>query len=344
MFGGTRDNQSTWWPLGRMIPKKTNFVFTGFALPFGIVSGLACVLGALSMFVSVAAFMPNTVAPSVLKPLELNFGVDFKGGTLIEVRDQQPIDIAAVRSRLGDLGLGDVQVQNFGDPTDLLVRFETPEGQNTGAFVGRAQEAIKETIGPDATFPRVEFVGPKVSSELLQGGLIALGLAILMQLAYVGFRFEWQFGLGAVAALMHDVLLTILFFTVTKMEFTLTSIAALLSIIGFSMNDTVVVFDRFRENLRKYKKLPLKDIIDLSLNETLSRTIITGLTTLVALVGLLALGGSALSPFAYALIFGVFVGTYSSIYVAAPIILLWGVGRIRGDEDTPAAKAAAARP
>ncbi|MET0544957.1 MAG: protein translocase subunit SecF [Caulobacterales bacterium] len=323
------ENTSKWWPLGRLIPKKTHFQFVGIAIPAAILSIVLCGVALTSLVLSMASF-PRA------HPYGLNFGVDFKGGNLIEIASKTPIDLDKARAALEGLNLGDVQAQDFGSPTQALVRFETPVGTNAAEVIEHAQDTLKSALG-NIEIRRVESVGPKVSKELLTGGLLALGGAILMQLAYVWFRFEWQFGMGAVISLLHDVILTIGFFSLTKMEFTLTSIAALLTIIGYSMNDTVVVFDRFRENLRKYKKMSIRDIIDQSLNETLSRTIVTGMTALVALLGLAVYGGAALQPFAIVMIWGILIGTYSSIYVAAPTVLLWGVGSIR---KTKAEKAA----
>jgi preprotein translocase SecF subunit len=331
------ENNSKWWPLARLIPVKTNFKFVSFAMPAATLSLVLSLICAGALALSIIHF-PR------LHPWGLNFGVDFKGGNLIEMEAPEPIDLEKVRTALSGMDLGDVQAQDFGAPTLALVRFETPSGAQAGEVVERAQDALEAAI-PGLDIRRVESVGPKVSKELMTGGLIALFGALLMQLAYVWFRFEWQFGLGAVIALVHDILLTIGFFAITKMEFTLTSIAALLTIIGYSMNDTVVVFDRFRENLRKYKKMHVKEIIDLSLNETLSRTIVTGMTALAALAGLAVFGGAALEPFAIVMVFGIIIGTYSSIYVAAPAVLLWGVGSIRktkaekAAEDEAAAKA-----
>lgn len=331
------ENNSKWWPLARLIPVKTNFKFVSFAIPAAIMSIVLCAVCIGALAISIINF-PR------LHPWGLNFGVDFKGGNLIEIEAPRPIDLDKVRGALAGMDLGDVQAQDFGAPTLALVRFETPSGAQAGEVVEHAQDALQKAI-PDLKVRRVESVGPKVSEELLTGGLLALFGALLMQLAYVWFRFEWQFGMGAVISLLHDVLITIGFFALTKMEFTLTSIAAILTIIGYSMNDTVVVFDRFRENLRKYKKMSIKEIIDLSLNETLSRTIVTGMTALSALAGLAMFGGAALEPFAVVMVFGILIGTYSSIYVAAPAVLLWGVGSIRKTkaekqaEDEAAAKA-----
>jgi len=243
----------------------------------------------------------------------------------LEVTAPAPIDIGAVREGIHDMGLGDVQAQNFSDTTHAMIRFQTP-GANPSEVVELVKARIREVID-GATFSRTEVVGPKVSEELFAGGLIALGLAILLMLIYIWFRFEWQFGLGAVMALFHDTILTLGLFSIFRIEFTLTIIAALLTIIGYSMNDTVVVFDRLRENLRKYKRMSLPDVIDLSTNETLSRTMVTSVTALLAAVALWLVGGETLRGFAIAMTFGIVIGTYSSIYVAAPAILLWGVKR-----------------
>lgn len=304
------------WPLIRLLPARTNLRFVGFA-----------VFAALFSVAASAASIGSMVLPMLQGgPIGLNLGIDFKGGTLIEMKAAEPIDLGPVRALVSDLDLGDVQVQGFVDPREAQVRFEAPDDANPGATVARVKDAIAQQI-PGVEFTRTEVVGPKVSDELLFGGVAALGAAIVLMLIYIWFRFEWQFGLGAVIALFHDVILTLGVFSFTKIEFTLNVIAALLTIIGYSMNDTVVIFDRIRENLRKFKKMSLKELIDLSVNETLSRTILTGCTTLTAVAGLLALGGEALFGFTFAILFGVIIGTYSSVYVAAPVILVWGVNR-----------------
>jgi preprotein translocase SecF subunit len=264
-----------------------------------------------------------------------NLGIDFRGGTSILIESPTPIDQGELRALGQRVSQGDVEVQGTtcrpinAPPYCAFLNLETSPNQSAEV------EAVRTgltAIGEGARVANVDVVSAKVSEELFSGGLIALGLAILLMLIYIWFRFEWQFGLGGVLALFHDVILTLGVFSVFRLEFTLTIIAALLTIIGYSMNDTVVVFDRLRENLRKYKKMPLGQLVDLSLNETLSRTIITGCTALFALVGLLYLGGEALSGFAIAMIFGIIIGTYSSLYVAAPAILIWGVKRGREGE------------
>ncbi|MDC7684289.1 protein translocase subunit SecD [Asticcacaulis sp. BYS171W] len=303
------------WPLIKILPQKTNFNFVRFSK----IAGMASV-------VLVCASLFFTIWPGTPPCGGLNCGVDFKGGTILEMSNPQPVGDEAVRDNLSKLDLHDLQAQGAGTTgQDVLIRFETPTG-NPQIAIDKVQNSLKAEF-PGATFKPATVVGPKVSGELLTGGVLALVWAIGLMMVYIWFRFEWQFGLGAVFGLVHDVILTFGLFAVFKLEFTLTAVAAILTIIGYSMNDTVVVFDRIRENLRKYKKLPLKDVVDLSINETLSRTIITGVTAVMALTGLAVLGGEALFSFSVALIFGIIIGTYSSIYVAAPAILLWGVNR-----------------
>lgn len=256
--------------------------------------------------------------------LNLNFGIDFKGGTLIEIKTVEDVaDLGDIRSKLGSLGFGDVEVQEFGAPNDVLIRVETQEGGEEGQE--KAQQnvvnKVKETLGTAVEYRRVEVVGPRVSGELASAGSIAVLSALFAVLVYIWFRFEWQFALGAVLATTHDVILTIGMFALLGLEFNLSSIAAILTIVGYSLNDTVVVYDRIRENLRKYKKKPLKEVLDLSINQTLSRTVLTSVTTLLALGSLYFLGGAVIKSFTFAMIWGVFVGTYSSIFLAAPLLI-----------------------
>lgn len=307
--------RSSWWPLIKLLPVKTNFQFMRYARLALIISGT---ITALALAVTVYPLTPPCGG--------LNCGVDFKGGTVLELRTTGPADIGKIRTTLTGLGFGDVQVQAFGSPNDALVRFETPDGQNPAVAVGQAKQALTQALG-SVRFERTEVVGPKVSGELLGAGILALGLGIVLMMIYIWFRFGLTFGLGAMAALIHDVLLTFGLFAVTGMEFSLNTVAAILTIIGYSVNDTVVVLDRVRENLRKYKRMPLGDVIDLSINETLSRTVITGLTGLMALGVLAAFGGDSLYGFSIAMIFGIVVGTYSSFYVAASVVLFLGVRR-----------------
>ena len=264
----------------------------------------------------------------------LNYGIDFRGGTTIRTESAQPVDVGAYRDAINALGLGDSTISEVFDPTFgpdenvAMVRIAAQDGQEavTAETVAAVEAALQE-VAPDIRFVSVESVGPKVSGELIQTAFIAVGLAIGAVLIYIWLRFEWQFAVGAVAALVHDVLLTIGVFSEVGIKFDLAIIAALLTIVGYSLNDTVVVFDRVRENLIKYKKRPLKEVLVVSINETLSRTIMTSLTTLLALFALFALGGDVIRGFVFAMIWGVFVGTYSSIFVASAILLWLGVKR-----------------
>lgn len=259
----------------------------------------------------------------------LNFGIDFKGGTLIEIETEDKIGIAEVRKTLSELSLGDIQIQEFGSKNDILIRVEEQLGgdkvqQNV---VGIVKEHLNSNLDSKVTYRRTEVVGPKVSSELIQAGGMAIITAVFAMLFYIWFRFEWQFSLGAVVALIHDVILTIGVFCFTQLEFNLPIIAAILTIVGYSMNDTVVVYDRVRENLRKHRSYSMKDLLNLSINNTLSRTIMTSVTTLLALISLYVFGGSVIKGFTFAMIWGVLVGTYSSIFIAAPLLLYLDVNR-----------------
>jgi preprotein translocase SecF subunit len=303
------------WPLIKLLPQKTKFHFVAFAR-------LAATLSIIAVIATVIGFFyPG-----------LNLGIDFKGGTVLELNTgAKAVDLAKVRGVLNGLKLGDVEVQTFGKPDDAIVRFQTPAGANAAVVVTQVKTAVSQALG-DVTYARTDVFGPEVSDELKIKGVGALLAAIGLMLLYIWFRFELQFGLGAVVALFHDVTLSFGLVLLLRLEFSLNIVAALLTIIGYSMNDTVVVFDRLRENRRKFKRLPLRDLIDLSVNETLSRTVITGLTALLALSGLAMFGGESLRPLSIVLLFGIVIGTYSSIYVASPIILLWGVK----SEDEPA--------
>ena len=259
----------------------------------------------------------------------LNFGVDFVGGTLMEVQSKTgPADLAKMRATVSALGLGDVQLQQFGAPTDVLIRIpQQPGGE------GAQQAAVAKmrgALGGDVEYRRVEVVGPRVSTELLAYGTIGLMMAIIGILVYLWFRFEWQFALGAMIANVHDLVLTIGFMSLTQIDFDLTSIAALLTILGYSLNDTVVIYDRIREMLKRYKKMPMADLLNISVNSTLSRSIITHVTVTLALLALFFFGGHAIHSFTATMIFGVvLVGTYTSIFIAAPILIYLGVGTTR---------------
>jgi len=257
----------------------------------------------------------------------LNFGIDFKGGTLVEVQNKAgPADLASIRSTLSTLGLGEVQLQQFGAPDDVLIRIaEQPGGEQAQQ---EAVNKVRGALGDGVDYRRVEVVGPRVSGELLSYGTIGLILAILCILVYLWFRFEWQFALGAMIANVHDIVLTIGFMSITQIDFDLTSIAALLTILGYSLNDTVVIYDRIREMLRRYKKMPMPELLNASVNQTLSRSVITHVTVSLALLALLLFGGQAIHSFTATMMFGVvLVGTYTSVFIASPILIYLGVGR-----------------
>ena len=303
----------------RIVPDDTHFDFTRFRrISFPISA-------ALSILAIVLFFTHG-----------LNFGIDFRGGTLLEVQSKSgSADIGAMRATLSNLGLGEVQLQQFGGPSDVLIRVaEQPGGDKAQQ---EAVTKVRAALGDSVEYRRVEVVGPRVSTELLAYGTIGLVFAILSILVYLWFRFEWQFALGAMVANVHDIVLTIGFMSVTQIDFDLTSIAALLTILGYSLNDTVVIYDRIRENLRRYKRLPMADLLNSSVNSTLSRSIITHVTVTLALLALLLFGGHAIHSFTATMMFGVvLVGTYTSIFIAAPILIYLGVGtgrELRKDKD-----------
>jgi preprotein translocase subunit SecF len=259
----------------------------------------------------------------------LNFGIDFIGGTLIEVQSKSgPADLSKMRSTLSGLSLGDVQLQQFGGPTDVLIRVAQQPGGDAAQQAAVAK--VREALGNEVDYRRVEVVGPRVSTELLAYSTIGLVLAIFSILIYLWFRFEWQFALGAMVANVHDLVLTVGYMSLTQIDFDLSSIAALLTILGYSLNDTVVIYDRIRENLRKYKRLSMPDLLNSAVNSTLSRSIITHVTVTLALLALLLFGGHAIHSFTATMIFGVvLVGTYTSVFIAAPILIYLGVGNTR---------------
>lgn len=304
----------------KLVPTNTSVDFFKAAkLTFG--------MSVLAMIASIVLFFL----------IGLNYGIDFRGGTTIRTSAQNPVDIVSYRAALETLGLGDVSISQVIDPAEQLsgiepkvaqIRIEAQEGDEAATIetIKLVKNALIE-IEPTISFPQIDSVGPKVSGELVQTAVIAVLLAIAAVLFYIWLRFEWQFSVGAVAALVHDIVLTIGVFSLLQIKFDLAIIAALLTIVGYSLNDTVVVFDRVRENLRKYKKKPLKDVLNLSINETLSRTVMTSVTTLIALISLFILGGDVIRGFVFAMIWGVVVGTYSSVFIASNILLRLGVKR-----------------
>lgn len=255
----------------------------------------------------------------------LNFGIDFTGGTLVEIRTSAPADIPAIRSQLGALNIGNVNIQEFGSDTEVLIRLPEQEGGKEAQAL--AMEKLRNSLGDDVEYRRVEFVGPQVGAELISSGLKAVIFSLMGILMYIWIRFEWQFGVAAVVALTHDVLMVVGFFALTQMEFNLSTVAAVLMIAGYSINDTVVVFDRVRENLRKYKKKPLGELFNMSVNQMLARTLMTSITTLLALIALWVFGGAVIRGFVNALILGVLIGTYSSIFIATPLLMYLNIHR-----------------
>jgi preprotein translocase subunit SecF/SecD/SecF fusion protein len=314
----------------RLIPvfKGVDFFPHDLNLPFMKFKGTALALSIILMAISLG----------LCATLGLNYGVDFKGGSLVELKTKTGnADMKALRDKLNGLGLGNVQIQEFGTPDDVLVRLEEQPGGEAAQQV--ALKKVVDAVSADYTERRVEVVGPAVSSELRMTGFIAVAAGVLAIVAYVWFRFEWQFALGAVVALTHDVLLVAGIFALFQLEFDLSTVAALLTILGYSVNDTVVVSDRIRENLRKFKKMELNELLNLSINETLSRTILTGATALAVLISLYLFGGEVIRSFNLAMLLGVVIGTYSSIFIAAPLLGYLGVKR---DWSDMAAKAVAA--
>ncbi|GAA5072118.1 protein translocase subunit SecF [Roseibacterium beibuensis] len=301
----------------KLVPQDTNFDFFKYAkATFGA--------SVVAMILSIGIWLT----------MGLNFGIDFLGGTTIRTESTQAVDVGEYRAVLDPLGLGDVSITEVFDPTFdedqhvAMVRIQAQEGAEavTPETITAVEEALRG-LDPEMTFPSVESVGPKVSGELIQTALLAVGAALAALLVYIWLRFEWQFSVGAIAALVHDIVLTIGVFSLLQIRFDLATIAALLTIIGYSINDTVVIFDRLRENLIKYKQRALRDVMNLSANETLSRTLMTSGTTLIALIALLVLGGDVIRGFVFAIFWGVIVGTYSSIYVAKNVVLMIGVKR-----------------
>jgi preprotein translocase subunit SecF len=307
----------------RFVPDDINIQFMK-----GRILGLA-VSAVLSLISVILWFHPG-----------LNLGIDFRGGIVMEVRMTQAADFSQIRGKLNELGLGTVALQEFGGPQDVLIRLERQPGDDAAQqrAVGIVRASLEKEF-PGAVIRRTEAVGATVSAELFRNGMLAMGLAILTMLVYIWFRFEWQFGVGAVVTLILDVTKTIGFFVITDYQFNLTSIAAILTIMGWSINDKVVVYDRVRENLRLYKSMPLRQLIDLSINETLNRTIATSITIFLATLPLAAVGGEALREFAVVMLFGVVVATTSSIFIAAPILLFLGENKLRRDAPTEATPA-----
>jgi preprotein translocase subunit SecF len=301
----------------RLIPDDTHVPFMRWRVP-ALIGSVVVVLLSIALAVVVG----------------LNRGIDFEGGILLEVRMQGPADLSAMRGVLGSGAFGAVQLQEFGQPSDVLIRIAQPADATQGgaaAVIERVKEVLGQSFGQGIEYRRAEFVGPKVSEELFWAGVLATLIATAGVLIYLWFRFEWQYGLGAIICLVHDTAATIGFFVILQLQFDLSSVAAILTIIGYSLNDSVVVFDRVRENLRKYKRMPLVELIDKSLNDTLARTVVTGMTTLLALTALATLGGEVIRSFTLAMIFGVVIGTYSSIFIGAPVLIYFKLRTVQAE-------------
>lgn len=305
----------------RLIPDETHIPFMSYSRT-ALAGSLVAMLASIILFISVG----------------LNYGIDFKGGILVEIRTSSgDADLSDIRGRVSALGLGDTIVQGIDQPTDVMINVEEqPGGEETQqSAVNTVLESLQ---GIDYEVLRVEVVGPKISGELAQTGTIAVIVTLIGVLLYIWFRFEWQFAVGAIAALTHDVILTIGFFAVVQLVFNLSSIAAILTIVGYSLNDTVVVYDRIREILRKFKQRPISELIDVAVNQTLSRTLLTSLTTLIALCALFFFGGAVIRSFIAAMIWGVVIGTYSSIFIASPLLKMMNVRPSTVAEPESAAK------
>ena len=294
----------------QLLSSNRNFNFMGRRRVALAVSGVLIVVSLVSLFMR-----------------GLSFGIDFTGGTLIEVGYEQAVELEQVRSVLAENGFGEAQVQQFGTPQDLLIRLAPREGVKSSELSDKVFAALSKAADGRVELRRVEFVGPQVGDELTEDGALAVLVALMAILMYVAVRFEWRFAVGSVAALVHDVTITLGFFSITQLEFDLTVLAAVLAVIGYSLNDTIVVFDRIRENFRKIRKGTPEEVINTSINQTLSRTLITSLTTLVVLLALFFLGGEIIHNFSLALILGIVVGTYSSIYIASTAALMLGVSK-----------------
>lgn len=254
----------------------------------------------------------------------LNLGIDFTGGILMEVHSDQPADLAKLRNVLGHQGFGEISLQNIGDVKsglDVMIRIQVADSDNQSVIVNKVKQLLVEQINGEIDYRKIDYVGPTVGRELIESGVWAVFWAFACIMLYVWFRFEWQYGVGAILALLHDSIMIIGFFAITQLEFGLTAIAAILTIVGYSINDSVVIYDRIRENMRRFKKMPIFDLLNLSINDTLSRTVLTASTTLLASMALLIFGGEVIRAFSAAMVFGVIIGTYSSIFISAPTLI-----------------------
>ncbi len=288
----------------RIFPHKTNFDFMGKRwIGFG-----------LSIALTVAAI-------GLVMTRGLNLGIDFTGGILMEIHTESPADLGTLRETLGGQGLGEISLQNIGDNHDILIRIQMGEDEEQSKVVAKVKSLLVQDIQGEIDYRKIDYVGPTVGRELVEAGIWAVLCSFAAIMMYVWFRFEWQYGVGAILALLHDSVMIVGFFAVTRFEFGLTAVAAILTIVGYSINDSVVIYDRIRENMRRFKKMPMFDLLNISINETLSRTILTASTTLLAATALAIFGGEVIEGFSWAMVFGVLVGTYSSIYISAPTLI-----------------------
>ena len=309
----------------KLFPTRPNFDFMGKRWIGFIVSGLLT-LGSLGLVFGKG----------------LNLGIDFTGGLLMEIHTQQPADLAAMRSALSLPEFGEVSLQNIGSDHEVMIRIQASQADDQAALTAKVKQILAGVLG-EVDYRKIDYVGPTVGEELIENGVWAVLLSFFSILCYVWFRFEWQYGFGAILALIHDAIMVVGFFAVTRFEFGLTAIAAILTIVGYSINDSVVIYDRIRENMRRFKKMPVLELLNISINETLSRTILTASTTLLAALALALFGGEVIEGFAWAMVFGVLVGTYSSIYISAPLLVYLNI-REQGAEDSTQGKSHPQRP
>ncbi|MDX2113887.1 MAG: protein translocase subunit SecF [Alphaproteobacteria bacterium] len=298
----------------QLFAKRPNFDFMGKRWIGFIVSGLLT-LGSLGLVFTQG----------------LNFGIDFTGGILMEIETPEPADLATMRTALSGQGFGEISLQNIGDDKNVMIRIQVSKDDDQAKLTEKVKEILASSIGGGIDYRKIDYVGPTIGEELVRNGLIALALSFLSILVYVWFRFEWQYGFGAILALFHDAIMMIGFFAVTQFEFGLVALAAVLTVVGYSINDSVVIYDRIRENLRRYKKMPIMELLNISINDTMSRTILTASTTLLAALALALFGGEVIKGFSWAMVFGVIVGTYSSVYISAPTLLYLKI-RTEGQE------------
>lgn len=279
----------------------------------------------------------TVIALGLILTKGLNLGIDFTGGVLMEVRTPVAADIGKMRESLSHHDFGEVSLQNFGSDQDVIVRLQTSSEEEQAVVVAKVKEILSTEISPDMEYRRIDYVGPTVGKELIRAGTVAVILSFLTIMAYVWFRFEWQYGVGAILALLHDTIMMVGFFAVTRYEFGLTALAAVLTMIGYSINDSVVIYDRIRENMRRYKKISISELLNISINETLARTFLTASTVLLASLALALKGGEVLEGFAWAMVFGTLVGTYSSIYISAPLLIYLNLRDTASPEESSAA-------